>query len=233
MSDAQIVSAGESLSSMNRPLAADSAANVSKARSGISWAALESVDLGDGKALRQAIDARTPVIVTDLARDWPALERWSPERLAQRYGEREVRVYDASFGAPGRHYMGSIDSMRFADFLHETQTRGRDLRMFLYNLSRQIPELLDDVKLPRSACVFHGVSCSASLAARAARRPLHYDIDMGDVLHTVIRGQRRIRLFSPEDATGPVSSPLYRAQLRGSGRPRLPAFSGTCKSQGI
>jgi hypothetical protein len=232
MGDAQTVNTGESLSAAERPLAAGSADNAVKAGSGISWGSLARVDIGDGKVLRQAIDARTPVIVTDLARDWPALERWSPERLAQRYGEREVRVYDASFGAPGRHYMGSIDSMRFADFLHETQTRGRDLRMFLYNLSRQIPELLDDVKLPTVGLRFSRRFVFSFFGCKGSTTPLHYDIDMGDVLHTVIRGQRRIRLFSPEDATALYRHPFTVRSYVDLDAPDFRRFPALAKARG-
>ncbi|KGE04363.1 hypothetical protein HRUBRA_01049 [Pseudohaliea rubra DSM 19751] len=169
------------------------------------WQALPRVAFGDGGALREAISARRPAVISDLAVDWPALRRWTPEGLSRRFGEHMVRVYDASFGSPGSNYMGSIDTMRFADFLEATQYRGRDLRMFLYNLSRQLPELLDDVRLPDVGLrlsrrfVFSFFGCGGSTT------PLHYDIDRADVLHTVIRGRRRVRLFPPA-----ASAALYR-----------------------
>lgn len=169
------------------------------------WRTLESAAYADGAALRRAIRARSPLVVTDLAADWPALQRWTPERLSARYGTREVRVYDASFGAPGQDYMASIDTMTFADFLEQTQTHGRDLRMFLYNLSHKIPELLNDVYLPDVGLQFSRRFVFSFFGCAGSTTPLHYDIDMGDVLHTVIRGRRRVRLFPPE-----ASAALYR-----------------------
>lgn len=160
---------------------------------------------GSGAALREAIAARRPLVVTDLAADWPAMRRWSPERLAHRHGARRVRVYDATFGAPGRKYMGSIDTMSFAEFLEQTQVRARDLRMFLYNLSHQIPELLDDIRIPEVGLRFSRRFVFSFFGCRGSTTPLHYDIDMGEVLHTVIRGRRRVRLFGPE-----ASAALYR-----------------------
>jgi hypothetical protein len=171
----------------------------------IDWRKLDRTRYEGGAALRDAVERRAPVIFTDLAADWPALERWSPEQLSARYGDKIVRVYDASFGAPGRNYMGSIDRMPFAQFLEETQHCGRDLRMFLYNLSRQIPELVDDIRLPDAGPRFSRRFVFSFFGCRGSTTPLHYDIDMGDVLHTVIRGRRRIRLFAP-----PESSALYR-----------------------
>lgn len=166
---------------------------------------LASVPHADGGPLREAIRSRSPLVVEDLAANWPALERWTPERLSARYGKRVVRVYDASFGEPGRDYMGSIDEMTFAEFLEQTQTRGRDLRMFLYNLSQKIPELLDDVYLPDVGLRFSRRFVFSFFGSKGSTTPLHYDIDMGDVLHTVIRGRRRIRLFPPK-----ASVALYR-----------------------
>ncbi len=173
--------------------------------SGLCWQALPPVSREGDAALREAIAAGRPAVVDDFAADWPAFRRWTPERLAERFGQRSVRVYDASFGAPGRHYMGSIATMSFAAFLEETQTRGRDLRMFLYNLSRQLPELLDDVCLPEIGLRFSRRFVFSFFGCRGSTTPLHYDIDMAHVLHAVIRGRRRVRLFPPEASTA-----LYR-----------------------
>jgi hypothetical protein len=101
--------------------------------------------------------------------------------------------------------MGSIATMSFAAFLEETQTRGRDLRMFLHNLSRQLPELLDDVCLPEVGLRFSRRFVFSFFGCRGSTTPLHYDIDMAHVLHAVIRGRRRVRLFPPEASTA-----LYR-----------------------
>jgi len=172
---------------------------------GLRWQSLPPVSYQGHAALREAIAAGRPLVVDDLAGDWPAFRRWTPEQLTERFGERSVRVYDASFGAPGRHYMGSIATMSFAAFLEETQTRGRDLRMFLYNLSRQLPELLDDVRLPEVGLRFSRRFVFSFFGCRGSTTPLHYDIDMAHVLHVVIRGRRRVRLFPPEASTA-----LYR-----------------------
>ncbi|MEE4300798.1 MAG: cupin-like domain-containing protein [Pseudomonadales bacterium] len=171
------------------------------------WRALPcaSVVADAGARLRTAIAASEPLVLTDLARDWPALTEWAPERLAARFGDRTVRVYDASFGTPGKDYMGSIDTMRFDAFLAATLGEARDLRMFLYNLARQIPELRDDVRLPEIGLRFSHRFLFSFFGCRGSTTPLHFDIDMGCVVHTVISGRRRVRLFAPED-----SARLYR-----------------------
>ncbi|MFK8014034.1 MAG: cupin-like domain-containing protein [Gammaproteobacteria bacterium] len=156
-------------------------------------------------AIRQAVASGKPAVFADLAESWPALTTWSPSALSERFGGKRVRVYDASFGTPGKNYMGSVDEMDFAQFLNAVLNRGRDLRMFLYNISQQIPELLDDVRFPDVGLRFSRRFVFTFFGCQGATTPLHYDIDMGHVLHTVIRGRRRIRLYAPSE-----SAALYR-----------------------
>ena len=156
-------------------------------------------------ALRAAIARDEPAVIEDFAAGWPALREWTPEALSRRYGARQVRVYDASFGQPGRGYMGSVDEMPFARFLDHVLNEGRDLRMFLYNIARQIPALVDDIDPPDLGLRFSRRFVFTFFGCQGSTTPLHYDIDMGRVFHTVIRGRRRVRLFSPQQ-----SAMLYR-----------------------
>ncbi len=142
-----------------------------------------------------------PLLMTGLAASWPALQNWNAENLSARFGSHTVRVYNASFGEPGKNYMGSIDTMPFSEFLGETLGNGRDLRMFLYNIGRQIPELLDDVFFPDVGLRFSRQFVYSFFGCRGSVTPLHYDIDMSHVLYTSIQGRRRIRLFAPDQST--------------------------------
>lgn len=174
----------------------------------LSWRSLPKVSDPHGDALRDAISARTPLVLTDLAADWPALSRWTPEGLSARYGDHKVPVYDVSFAEPGADYMSSKGSMTLAEFLTQTQSQGRDLRMFLYNLSQNIPAMLDDIRFPQVGLKFSRRFVFSFFGCQGSTTPLHYDIDMGDVLHTVIQGRRRIRLFSPASSKALYQHPF-------------------------
>ncbi len=161
---------------------------------------------GSGRVdVLQCIQRQQPAVIEDFAASWPALRRWAPEDLAERAGDRPVRVYDASFGEPGRNYMRNVDTMPFGRFLQQVLEQGRDLRMFLYNISRQVPELLDDIEFPQVGLRFSRRFVFTFFGCRGSTTPLHYDIDMGQVFHTVIQGRRRVRLFAPDQ-----SRALYR-----------------------
>jgi len=158
--------------------------------------------------LLEAIRGQQPVVVTDLATDWPALKRWTPQWLSANYGTKPVRVYDASFGEPGKNYMGSVGSMSFAQYLDETLVQGKDLRMFLYNIGQHIPALLDDVIFPDVGLKFSRNFVFTFFGCKQAVTPLHFDIDMGYVFYTAVYGRRRIRLFAPDQATALYHHPF-------------------------
>ncbi|MEM1434324.1 MAG: cupin-like domain-containing protein [Pseudomonadota bacterium] len=199
----------------------------------IAWRALPTVEFGDAAGIRTAIRNQSPIIITGFAADWPAVTRWTLEHLSQRYGTRRVKVYDASFGEPGRQYMSSIAELSFAEFLHETQIRRRDLRMFLYNLSRQIPELLDDIRLPDLGLRFSRRFVFSFFGCQGSTTPLHYDIDLGDVFHTVIRGRRRIRLFAPQDSVALHRHPFTVRSYVDLDAPDFARFPGVAAATGF
>lgn len=183
--------------------------------------------------VRKNIALGKPMLINDLAAPWPALQTWSPEWLSARYGNRIVRVYDASFGKPGQNYMGSIATMPFADFLRETLGEGRDLRMFLYNIGREIPELLDDVQLPDLGLRFSRRFVYTFFGCRGATTPLHYDIDMGTVLYTAVQGRRRVRLFGPEQSAALYRHPFTVRSYATLDRPDLDAHPALAAAQGF
>jgi len=175
-------------------------------------------------ALRACMAQDQPAVIVDFAASWPALRRWAPERLSRRVGDRDVRVYDASFGDPGRNYMRSVDTMPFSRFLDQVLGQGRDLRMFLYNISRQVPELLDDIEFPDIGLEFSKRFVFTFFGCRGSTTPLHYDIDMGQVFHTVIHGRRRIRLFAPDQSRALYRHPFTVRSYVDLDRPDLEAW---------
>lgn len=146
-----------------------------------------------------------PVVLSNLASAWPASEKWTPAYFIENFGHYKVPVYDASFAQPGGSYMSNIDTMRFDTYLRCVLEEDRDLRMFLYNIVRQIPGLLDDLVFPDLIGGFSTRFVFMFFGCRGAQTPIHYDIDMGHVLHTTFHGKKRFILFPFEQAVS-----LYR-----------------------
>ena len=76
------------------------------------------------------------------------MAKWTPDFFKQVHGRKQVKIYDASFVAAGRHYMSDIRTLALAEYIDLITTTEQDLRMFLYNISYEIPELLEDIDFP-------------------------------------------------------------------------------------
>lgn len=139
-----------------------------------------------------------PLVIEDLAKSWPALDKWTPEFFKAQHGDKQVKVYDESFVAAGENYMSSMKLMPLKDYIDQVMTTSQDLRMFLYNIKSEIPELVDDIVFPSlvdgisKSFVFMFFGCKGSVTQ------MHFDIDMSHVFHTAMYGKKTVYLFPYE-----------------------------------
>ena len=139
------------------------------------------------------------MLIRDLASSWPALKKWSPEFFKEQHGDKQVKVFDSSFIAAGKNYMSRVKSIPFSEYIDTVMGEKEDLRMFLYNIKSEIPELVDDIIFPSLTdsisknFVFMFFGCKGSITQ------LHYDIDMSHVFHTSLYGKKTVYLFPNEE----------------------------------
>ena len=57
---------------------------------------------------------KKPVVFTDLAKDWPAMTKWTPEFLKENYGYLDVPVIGPDYHKPGPNYMKSGETMNYS-----------------------------------------------------------------------------------------------------------------------
>ena len=136
-----------------------------------------------------------PLVIQDLAKSWPALQKWTPEFFKDQHGSQLVKVYDESFVEAGDHYMTKAKLISLKDFINAIVSTSQDLRMFLYNIKSEIPALVEDIVFPTlinglsKNFIFMFFGCKDSVTQ------MHFDIDMSHVFHTSIFGRKTITLF--------------------------------------
>ncbi len=176
-----------------------------------------------------------PLVLTEVARDWPALTRWSPLDLKARFGHLAVEI-QAERSADPKFEQNKLAHRRrigFADFVDQVVAGGstNDYYLTANNELLQGPDfapLLDDIgslpdfciraDLPRSAWFWFGPAGTTT--------PLHHDTLM--LLHTQVVGRKRWRLVSPLQTPrlynhDGVFSPI---DLDAPDLARYPAFQG-------
>lgn len=152
--------------------------------------------------------SHSPVVMTDLVQEWPAFSKWTPDFFKNVHGNNQVKIYDQSYAQAGSSYMKSTKEIPFSEYIESLLEKNIDMRIFLYNIIKEIPELKLDLNLPRivdkmdERFVFLFFGCKGSVT------PLHFDIDMAHVLHTNLYGRKRWVLFAPSESRNLYHHPM-------------------------
>lgn len=145
-----------------------------------------------------------PVILTDLAQDWPALRLWSPRHFAEHYGDVEIEVQSGRNGDPDyelnslrhktpmrmRDFIAAIDSGKAGNDLYLTANNHALRRLALQPLLDDIgslPPCMDRRLLPQQALLWIG--------GDGVVTPMHHDTVQ--LMHTQIHGRKRWLMVSP------------------------------------
>ncbi len=145
-----------------------------------------------------------PVVLTDVTRDWPAMKRWSPADLRQRFGHLDVEV-QAERSADPRFEENKLAHRRrvlLRDFVNLVVQGGPSNDHYLTannELLRQpdfaplladigsLPRVCDRARLPEASSFWFGPAGTLT--------PLHHDTLM--LFHTQVVGRKRWRFISP------------------------------------
>jgi Cupin-like domain len=145
-----------------------------------------------------------PLVITDVARDWPAMRHWSPADLKQRFGHLDVEIQAERSADPRfeENKLAHRRTSRLSVFVDQVLEGGptNDYYMTANNEALRRPEfapLLADVgRLPRVCDPAQLAAFSSFWFGPAGTvTPLHHDTLM--LFHTQIVGRKRWRFISP------------------------------------
>jgi hypothetical protein len=161
-------------------------------------------DVSEDEFAARYVRGCRPLVLTGHTRDWPAMRRWSPDDLKQRFGQFDVDI-QAERNADTRYEENKLlltRRARLSDFVDQVVGRGatNDYYLTANNEVLRRPEfapLLDDIGSLPPLCD------RAQLAQRSSFwfgpagtvTPLHHDTLM--LFHTQVVGRKRWRFVSP------------------------------------
>ena len=138
----------------------------------------------------------TPIVITDLAKEWPAYNKWNWDYFKQIVGDKEVGIYNNIKSDPYTPINTADDYTSFGEYIDMIRTGPAAWRIFLFNIFSHAPQLVDDFVWPehlmkgfvkRFPMLFVGGASSIT--------HMHFDIDMSHILHTQFVGRKRVLLF--------------------------------------
>lgn len=141
-----------------------------------------------------------PLILTGLAKKWPAYAKWNWDYFKEVVGNTEVGVYNNIKSDAYTPVNKADDYMKFGEYLDMVKKGPIELRIFLFNIFQHAPELVSDFTWPehlmkgfvkRFPMLFTGGSGSIT--------HMHFDIDLSHILHTQFLGRKRVLLFPHQE----------------------------------
>ncbi|MGY0039963.1 cupin-like domain-containing protein [Pedobacter sp. NJ-S-72] len=142
------------------------------------------------------LNARRPLVIKNMAKNWPAYQKWSMDYMKTIVGDKMVPLYDSSKADPSKPINAAAAEMKFADYIDLIKTTPTDLRIFLFDPIKQAPNLLKDYIAPKDLMGgFLDSYPNMFFGGKGSVTFLHYDIDMAHIFHTHFNGRKHVILF--------------------------------------
>lgn len=137
-----------------------------------------------------------PLIMRDIAKTWPAYQKWNWDYFDQLVGQKKVGIYNNIKSNPQTPINTADDYVNFGDYVKMVRSGPAAWRIFLFNIFEHAPSLINDFIWPdhlmsgfvkKYPMLFVGGAGSIT--------HMHFDIDMSHILHTQFCGRKRVLLF--------------------------------------
>jgi ribosomal protein L16 Arg81 hydroxylase len=147
-----------------------------------------------------------PVIIKNMAKNWPAYSKWNWDYFIETVGQKEVGVYN-NVKSDSYTTINTADAyMKFGDYLQKVKAGPLDLRIFLFNIFNHAPNFMHDFTWPDE--LMNGFVKKYPMlfvGGQGSITHMHFDIDMSHILHTQFAGKKRVLLFPHKE-----KNKLYR-----------------------
>ncbi|GAB3432847.1 cupin-like domain-containing protein [Niabella aquatica] len=141
-----------------------------------------------------------PLVIKNLARQWPAYNKWNWDYFIDIVGEKEVGVYN-NVKSDSYTPVNTADAyMKFGEYLQMVKKGPVDLRIFLFNIFQHAPQIVKDFTWPDEYLKgFVKKFPMLFVGGQGAITHMHFDIDLSHILHTQFIGRKRVLLFPFEE----------------------------------
>jgi hypothetical protein len=159
---------------------------------------IENISAEDFK--KNYYDTMKPLIITGLAKQWPAYNKWNWDYFKQIVGNVKVGLYNNIKSDAYTPINTADDYKTFGEYIDMIKEGPAGWRIFLFNIFQHAPQLTKDFIWPehlmkgfvkRYPMLFVGGATSIT--------HMHFDIDVSHILHTQFMGRKRVLLFPNEE----------------------------------
>ena len=159
---------------------------------------VEEIDSADFK--KNYYLEKKPLIITGLAKEWPAYYRWNWDYLKEVVGNVRVGIYNNIKSDAYTPINKADDYKTFGEYIDMIREGPAAWRIFLFNIFTHAPQLAHDFTWPEN--LMKGFVKSYPMlftGGKTSITHMHFDIDLSHILHTQFLGKKRVLLFPKEE----------------------------------
>lgn len=144
----------------------------------------------------QFYSPQKPVIIKDLAKQWPAYTKWNWDHFKQMVGHQRVALYNNIKSDAYTPINTADDYKTFGEYIDMISQGPAGWRIFLFNIFDHAPELINDFTWPEN--LMNGFVKKYPMlfvGGAGSITHMHFDIDLSNIIHTQFAGRKRVLLF--------------------------------------
>jgi Cupin-like domain len=137
-----------------------------------------------------------PLVIKDLAKQWPAYTKWNWDYFKSLVGNQKVGIYNNVKSDAYTPINTADDYTTFGDYIDMIRKGPAAWRIFLFNIFDHAPDLTSDFEWPEQYMKgFVKKYPMLFVGGQGSITHMHFDIDMSHILHTQFAGRKRVLLF--------------------------------------
>lgn len=141
-------------------------------------------------------DQQKPVVVKDLAKNWPAYTKWNWNYFKDLVGQQQVALYNNIKSDAYTPINTADDYKTFGEYIDMISQGPAGWRIFLFNIFDHAPQLVQDYTWPEHLMKgFVKKFPMLFVGGASSITHMHFDIDLSNILHTQFIGRKRVLLF--------------------------------------
>ena len=158
---------------------------------------VEVVDsIGSEVFRREFYDPSIPVVIKNLAKNWPAFQKWDWDYFKNLVGNQQVGIYNNIKSDAYTPINTADDYTSFGEYIDMVRGGPAAWRIFLFNIFDHAPEITKDFNWPEHLMKgFVKKYPMLFVGGQGSITHMHFDIDMTHIMHTQFGGRKRVLLF--------------------------------------
>ena len=140
-----------------------------------------------------------PVVVKNITKDWPAISKWNLDYIKEIACDKIVSLYNNEPVKAEDGFNEPKAEMSLADYVDLLKSEPTDLRIFLYNLMKEVPQLQQDYKYPDLGLKIMKALPMLFFGGAGSNVFMHYDIDLANIFHFHFNGEKECILVPPSE----------------------------------